>query len=98
MCFSMAVGHQKHIGDNRAMNQPATAQLLPSTGFLRIRQIVGDRSKGILPLIPVSRSSWWQGIKEGKYPKGVLLGPRTRVWRAEEIRDLIASTSVPGVR
>jgi len=75
------------------MNQPKTARLLPDTGYVRIRQIIGDRKRGILPLIPVCRSSWYQGIREGRYPKGVLLGPRTRAWSAESIRTLIASTS-----
>jgi prophage regulatory protein len=75
------------------MNQPETARLLPDTGYVRIRQIIGDRKRGIIPLIPICRSSWYQGIKEGRYPKGVLLGPRTRVWSAESIRALIVTTS-----
>lgn len=55
--------------------------LLPDTGFLRLPQI--------LTLIPISRSAWWAGIREGKFPKGVKLGSKTTVWRAEDIRALI---------
>ncbi|MBX3692673.1 MAG: AlpA family phage regulatory protein [Dokdonella sp.] len=55
--------------------------LLPDTGFLRLPQI--------LSLIPISRSAWWAGIREGKFPKGVKLGSKTTVWRAEDIRALI---------
>lgn len=60
-------------------NQPRPA--LPDAGFLRLPQV--------LTLIPISRSSWWDGIKKGKYPQGIKLGSRTTVWRAEDIRTLI---------
>jgi predicted DNA-binding transcriptional regulator AlpA len=43
----------------------------------------------IPPLIPISRSSWWHGVKTGKYPKPVKLGPRTTVWRRDNILNLI---------
>ena len=39
--------------------------------------------------IPVSRSTWWQGVKTGRYPKPVKLGPRITAWRVEDIRVLI---------
>ena len=54
---------------------------LPSTGFLRLPQV--------LALIPISRSAWWAGIRAGKYPAGLKLGRKTTVWRAEDIRALI---------
>ena len=57
--------------------------VLPDAGFLRLPQV--------LTLIPISRSSWWDGIKKGKYPQGIKLGTRTTVWRAEDIRALIDS-------
>ena len=66
-----------------------TAAHLPETGFLRLKQIVGDRELGIPPIIPVAPSSWWRGIALGIYPKPVKLGPRTTVWRVEDIRALI---------
>lgn len=55
--------------------------LLPDAGFLRLPQV--------LSLIPISRSSWWDGIKKGKYPKGIKLSAHTTVWSAEDIRKLI---------
>lgn len=66
---------------------------IPETGFLRLTQIIGDRkaSPPIPPLIPVSASSWWNGVKAGVYPQGVKLGPRTTAWRVEDIRALIKS-------
>ena len=65
-------------------------QLL-ETGFLRLPQIIGDAKRGITPLIPVSRSSWWAGVASGRFPKSVKLGPRTTAWRVDEIRALIAT-------
>ena len=69
---------------------------LPETGFLRLPQIVGD-SKAQPPvpaLIPVSRSTWWAGVKSGRYPQPVKLGPRITAWRVEDIRRLIQDTVV----
>jgi prophage regulatory protein len=65
--------------------------VLPETGFLRLSQIIGN-PKAIPPIpaiIPVSKSSWWLGVGDGKYPKPIKLGPKTTVWKAEEIRGLI---------
>lgn len=62
---------------------------IPETGYLRIRQIVGDQARGIPGIVPIARSSWWAGVKSGKFPKPVKLGPKTTVWRAEDIRALI---------
>ncbi len=61
------------------------AAALPAEGYARLSQV--------LAVIPVSKSTWWNGIKDGKYPKPVKLGPRTTVWRVEDIRALIAAAS-----
>ena len=39
--------------------------------------------------IPVSKSTWWAGVKSGRYPKPVKLGERITAWRAEDIQALI---------
>lgn len=66
---------------------------LPETGYLRLPQIIGNPKADppIPAVIPVSKSSWWAGIKSGRYPQGVRLGPRTTAWSVESIRALIAS-------
>jgi prophage regulatory protein len=57
-------------------------QQLPETGFIRLAKI--------LELIPVCKSTWWAGVKSGRYPQPVRhLGQRITAWRAEEIRALI---------
>ena len=59
--------------------------------FLRLKQIVGDRnpSPPIEPIIPISASSWWAGVAEGRFPRPVKLGPNTTAWRWEDIQGLL---------
>lgn len=73
---------------------------IPESGFLRLRQIIGDpgdpnarQPKPPIPaLIPVSKTSWWDGVKSGRYPQPVrTLGVRITAWRVEDIRRLIES-------
>jgi len=45
------------------------------------------------PIIPVSKSTWWAGVKAGRYPKPVKLSDRTTAWRVEDIRALIMQKS-----
>jgi len=65
---------------------------LPETGYLRLTQIVGDKKAGIAPIIPVSKSTWWAGVKSGRYPQSVKLSERCTAWRVEDIRALIEQT------
>ena len=64
---------------------------LPETGYLRLAQIIGNpKADPVIPaLIPVSKSTWWEGVKSGRYPAPVKLGPRITAWRVEDIRELI---------
>lgn len=60
----------------------------PQVGYVRLSQI--------LSVIPISKSAWWSGIRCGKYPKQIKLGPKTSVWRAEEIWALFAPSENKG--
>jgi predicted DNA-binding transcriptional regulator AlpA len=64
---------------------------LPETGFLRLKQIIGDKEKRIPALIPVCASTWWAGVKQGRYPKPIKISPKVTVWRVEDICALIKS-------
>ena len=57
---------------------------LPETGFLRLPQIIAPHGP-----IPVSKSTWWAGVKDGRYPKPVKLSRRITAWRVEDIRAFI---------
>ena len=64
---------------------------IPEIGFMRLRHIIGDsRTNPPIPgIIPVSAATWWSGIQQGIYPKGVKLSPNCTAWRVEDIRGLI---------
>jgi hypothetical protein len=58
---------------------------LPRSGFVRLAAIIGPGGP-----IPVSKSTWWEGVRTGRYPRPVKLGPRITAWRVEDIEALIA--------
>ena len=59
--------------------------------FLRLKQIIGDPKvePPIQPILPISKSSWWDGVKTGRFPKAIKIGANTTVWREDEIRSLV---------
>jgi prophage regulatory protein len=70
-----------------------TVVALPEAGFVRLHQIIGNPKANppIPAVIPVSKSTWWAGVKEGRFPQSVKLGPRTTVWSVDDIRQFIDS-------
>ena len=55
------------------------------TGYVRLADILAPAGP-----LPISKSTWWSGIKAGRYPKPVKLGPRITAWRVDDIRALMA--------
>jgi len=70
----------------------AQINILPESGLVRLSQILGDKKKGIPPIIPVSKSTWWAGVKSGRFPKPTKLGERTTCWNVQDIRKIIDQT------
>ncbi len=58
---------------------------LPETGFIRLPEV--------LNVIPIGKSTWWAGVKEGRFPAPIKIGARTSMWRVEDIHALIAELS-----
>ncbi len=58
---------------------------LPETGFLRLKEV--------LKVIPVGKTTWWLGVKTGRFPKSVKLDLRITAWRVEDIQSLIQKVS-----
>lgn len=70
----------------RSPVQQSSAQL-PEGGLVRLSTI--------LKLVPVGRSTWWAGVRDGRYPKPTkALGPRITAWTSESIRALIERGTV----
>lgn len=55
---------------------------MPDDALLRIDDV--------LAIVTLSRSAWYAGIRRGQFPRGIALTKRTHVWRADEIREVIA--------
>jgi len=53
---------------------------LPREGFSRIDKV--------LEIIPTSRTSWYRGIQEGRFPAPVKIGPNQSAWRNSDILEL----------
>lgn len=57
---------------------------LPEGGLVRLSDILAPNGP-----IPVGKSTWWEGVRTGRFPRPVKLGPRITAWRAEDIRALV---------
>ena len=69
----------------------AAKQPPPKDALLRIDQV--------LLIIPVGRSTWWQGVRDGRFPRGIKLSSRITAWSVADIDALIESMrSAAGVR
>lgn len=67
----------------------------PPTRYLRLRHIIGNEKLGIPALLPISRSSWFAGVRDGRYPPPIKIGLRTAVWRADDIEHMLESLGQP---
>jgi hypothetical protein len=75
----------------------APLRQFPEAGFLRLKQIIGDPKKGFPPIIPVSASTWYLGVKTGRFPKGLRpMGGRVTFWAVEDVRALVKSLGISG--
>lgn len=63
---------------------------LPETGFLRLKQIIGDPKANppIPAIIPISKSNLWLKVKQGSFPAPLHLG-RCSVWSVVAIREYV---------
>jgi predicted DNA-binding transcriptional regulator AlpA len=67
--------------DRKSKRRILYAKELPPDGFVRLRTV--------LSVFPIGTSTWWKGVKSGKFPAGVKLGPRVTAWRVSDIRKLL---------
>ncbi|MGO9238566.1 MAG: helix-turn-helix transcriptional regulator [Methylocella sp.] len=62
----------------------------PHFGLVRLTEIVAPNG-----VLPISRSSFLAGVKAGRFPQPVKLGPRTTAWDAAEICAFITALAGP---
>lgn len=59
----------------------STSVPMPGAGLLRLPQV--------LAIVPVGKTTWWAGVKEGRYPQPVKISARCTAWRSSDIRKLV---------
>ncbi len=64
------------------MSKVQKASELPNEGFVRLPQI--------LSIIPISKTSFLQRVKEGRFPAPIKISARMNAWRVADIRQLIS--------
>ena len=55
------------------------------------------RLKEVLARLSISRSSFLEGCRTGRFPQPIKIGPRTTVWKAEDIDAFIENLGKQGV-
>lgn len=67
------------------------SNILPEAGLVRIQQLIGNRkaTPPIPPILPFSKSTLYEMVKAGTFPKPVRLGARMSAWRVEDIRSFL---------
>lgn len=71
---------------------------LPEAGFLALPSIIGNpHSDPPIPaIVPVSRSTWFSGVRTGRFPKPVKITERRVAWRVRDIRALLEKLEAEG--
>lgn len=59
---------------------------ITSKGFLRISEIIAPGGP-----LPISRSTWFNWVKEGRAPQPIKLGPRVTVYRVADIEAFMSA-------
>ena len=77
------------LQDKDDSNLPLKTQTDTVERYLRIWDIVGDEKRGIRAIIPVKSTTWWNGVRSGRFPKSYKLGKRCTAWKASDIYALL---------
>lgn len=75
------------MGKTLIKNQKLSILPLPQEGFVRLPQV--------LHVLGISKTTFWDGIKKGRYPAPIKIGRRIAVWKVQDIRELITQLSNP---
>jgi len=75
-------------------NHPKRVSFLKNPSITN--EVVLLKLNNVLARFPVSRSGWYQGIKDGIYPPPIKIGLRATAWLSSDIDELISSYSKKG--
>jgi prophage regulatory protein len=51
------------------------------------------RLSTVLAVFPIGETTWWNGIKAGRYPRPIRISTRVNAWTVGSIRKLLASVA-----
>ena len=60
--------------------------------LIRLSEIIGKKKNGEViekGLLSIGASTWWKGVKEGRFPAPVKLGERTTCWRLSDVLEIV---------
>lgn len=73
--------------EERAKERQLLVNTFPETGMVRI--------KSMAAFLNISESAAWAYVAQGRIRKPIKLSPRTSVWKAEYVRDELATNGIP---
>jgi prophage regulatory protein len=71
---------------NQSVNNTENSKTTPNDNLLRL--------KSVLQRIPVSKSTWWVWVKNGKAPQPVKLSAGVTAWRESDINRMVNNLGV----
>jgi prophage regulatory protein len=71
------------------MSKPKAQPVIPAEGFVRVSQLLGCRRRGLVPILPISRSGLYAWIRDGRFPAPMKLG-KVIAWDAAVVREALA--------
>ena len=54
------------------------------------------RLEQVLERIPVSKSTWWAGVRSGRFPESIRMGERCTMWQESDIDAWMEKISEAG--
>jgi len=76
------IGKQKALPSSETVSKVSTSVTEEPDRLIRLAEV--------LTYIPVAKSTWWAGVKSGRYPAPVHhLGPRITAWKLSSILSLV---------
>jgi prophage regulatory protein len=70
-------------------NTVAIQPVIPESGYVRVSQLLGCRRRGLVPILPVSRSGLYAWIRDGRWPAPIRIGPKVIAWKASVVREAL---------
>ena len=64
-------------------------QLFEDAQLYRVRQIINDPRTNAYGPLPICETTWFKGVRDGRYPPGRHLSDNVVVWTGRELNELV---------